>query len=151
VRALVQRARRLAFADYATLIESMVLAMGIELALRLMPFARIWQWSGSDRSGGSRRGGSLDPPLSSSTSDDLYWRLARFTAVAFRVLPIHATCLRESLVLCALLNRRGARARLCLGVNVDGARFAAHAWVDCEGVAPDAARAMFGELRALRG
>lgn len=136
--ALARRAWKLGAADWALLAESMTLAIGIEIALGLMPFSRVLRWSDS-----ARRGGSSDPP----TSPELYWRLARFTAATYRLLPVPSTCLRESLVLCFLLNRRGASARLCLGVTKDGASLAAHAWVACDGVASDAARSSFRELR----
>ncbi|HLG54669.1 MAG TPA: lasso peptide biosynthesis B2 protein [Vicinamibacterales bacterium] len=162
--ALARRAGTLTVAEWAILAESVALAVGIELALRLMPFSRVLLYleglrsrsEGSRGAGsrGSRRagsGGSLDPPVSdgSSTTPELYRQLTRFTAVAYRLLPVPSTCLRESLVLCALLNRRGARARLCLGVDKNGAALAAHAWVECDGVASEGARSSFRELRML--
>ena len=144
--ALARRAWRLGAADWALLAESMTLAIGIEIALRLMPFSRVLRYLEGLR---SRSGGSLDPPVSdgSSTIPELYRQLARFTAAAYRLLPVRSTCLRESLVLCTLLNRRGANARLCLGVDTNGAELAAHAWVECEGVASEGARSSFRELR----
>jgi hypothetical protein len=135
--ALARRAWKLGAADWALLAESMTLAMGIEIALRLMPFSRVLQWSGR-----LRRAGPSGP-----AGSDVYRQLARFTAAAYRLLPVRSTCLRESLVLCALLNRRGARARLYLGVDKNGAALAAHAWVECDGVASEGARSSFRELR----
>jgi hypothetical protein len=153
--ALARRAGTLTLAEWAILAESVVLAVGIELALRLFPFSRVLRYVERlrrSRSGGSRfarSGGSLDPPIGnrSSTTPELYSQLFRFTAAAYRLLPVPSTCLRESLVLCALLNRRGANARLCLGVDKNGAALAAHAWVECEGVASEGARSSFRELR----
>ncbi len=48
------------------------------------------------------------------------------------VLPTDSPCLTQSLVLLALLERRGARTALVIGV-APGTEFAAHAWVECEG------------------
>jgi len=141
VRTLVQRACRLAPRDYATLAESVSFAVGVELALRLLPFSRVLRWSERAHRGGRRRGGPSGPPA--------HARLARFVAAAYRFLPFPPTCLRESLVLCALLNRRGMAARLCLGVNKDRPALAAHAWVECEGVASEASHSSFRELRGL--
>ena len=137
--ALARRAWRLGAADWALLAESLALAIGIELALRLMPFSRVLRWSDSIRKDGP------DGP----TIHELYWRLARFTAATYRLLPVPSTCLRESLVLCTLLKRRGASARLCLGVSKDGPSLAAHAWVECEGIATEMTHATFSQLHGL--
>jgi hypothetical protein len=150
--ALARRAGTLTLAEWAILAESVTLAVGIELALRLLPFSRLLRYLERLRSRSqSRSGGSLDPPVAdrSPTTLDRYLQMARFTAAAYRLLPVPSTCLRESLVLCALLNRRGANARLCLGVDKNGAALAAHAWVECEGVVSEGARSSFRELRSL--
>jgi hypothetical protein len=148
--ALARRAGTLTLAEWAILVESVVLAVAMELALRLLPFSRLLRYLERLRSRGPFcSGGSLDPPITdgSSTTHEHYRQLSRFTAAAYRLLPVPSTCLRESLVLCALLNRRGANARLCLGVDKNGAALAAHAWVECEGVASERARSSFRELR----
>ena len=49
--------------------------------------------------------------------------------------PVHASCLARSLVLCRLLRRQGLAADLRIGVAMPDGRFAAHAWVEHEGVA----------------
>ena len=60
-------------------------------------------------------------------------RLARAVRRTLRVLPGDSRCLMQSLVLTALLARRGRAARLVIGVSADG-EFAAHAWVERGGV-----------------
>jgi len=50
------------------------------------------------------------------------------------VLPTDSRCLIRSLVLLALLERRGAGATLVVGVRTEP-QFAAHAWVECQGEA----------------
>jgi hypothetical protein len=58
-------------------------------------------------------------------------RLSRVTARVLGVLPRDPRCLRTSLVLTALLARRGISATLVVGVRPDP--FAAHAWVEHRG------------------
>ena len=55
--------------------------------------------------------------------------------------PIPSTCLERSLSLWWLLARQGIATQFRIGVRKDGEKFAAHAWVEREGVAigePDA-------------
>jgi hypothetical protein len=108
-------------ADYATMAESVVLALVIELGLRLTSVSTLL--ARLDRIEQSRW--SVLPPS---------YRLDQFAAAAYRLLPIGSTCLRESLVLYALLRRRGATPKLCLGVQKDAGRLAAHAWIECAGL-----------------
>lgn len=61
-------------------------------------------------------------------------RLARAVRRTLRILPGDSRCLMQSLVLTALLARRGRPARLVIAVSTDG-DFAAHAWVERDGVA----------------
>jgi hypothetical protein len=50
------------------------------------------------------------------------------------LLPTDSRCLISSLVLLALLERRGVDSTLVIGVGVEP-EFAAHAWIECEGEA----------------
>jgi len=61
-------------------------------------------------------------------------RLAGAVSRALALLPSDGRCLLRSLVLLRLLARRGDGGRLVLGVR-PGERFAAHAWVERDGVA----------------
>jgi hypothetical protein len=108
-------------ADYATMAESVALAVAIEAGLRLTSVARLLAWLEQLRPRRRR----LASPASYS--------LDRFAAAAYRLLPFKATCLRESLVLYALLRRRGEVPRLCVGVKKDGIQLSAHAWIACDG------------------
>jgi len=72
--------------------------------------------------------------------------LDRFAAAAYRLLPIDSTCLRESLVLYALLRRRGATPRLCVGVKKNGKGLAAHAWIECADISTRSGHTSFVEL-----
>ena len=123
-------------ADYVTMAESVALAVTIEFGLRFMSVSNLLA--------------RLErvQPVACSTSACPSYSLDRFATAAYRLLPIRATCLRESLVLYALLRRRGAAPRLCVGVRKDGATLAAHAWVECDGVATSGEERSFLELTA---
>ena len=120
-------------ADYATMAETMIVAVAVEIGLRL------WSISGL-----LARLDRLPVSESRRLSTPSY-QLERFTAAAYRLVPIDATCLRESLVLYGLLRRRGAMPRLCVGVQKDGHNLAAHAWIECAGL-PRQDQAPFVEL-----
>jgi hypothetical protein len=58
----------------------------------------------------------------------------RLEAVVMRMLahlPTDSPCLVHSFVLLGLLERRGARTKLVIGVTA-GPEFEAHAWIECE-------------------
>jgi len=130
--------RRRGLGDCATLIESVAMACSIELALRILPFAKLLAWLDRLTPGRAKRGAvTLE-------------RLGRFASVACGLLPVRSTCLRESLVLYGLLRRSGAVPKLCVGVRKNGAELAAHAWIECDGIAPADGTASFGELRAVQ-
>lgn len=52
---------------------------------------------------------------------------------AARSHPVPISCLARSLLLKALLNRRGVGTQLRLGVRRDGMALEAHAWLECGG------------------
>jgi hypothetical protein len=61
----------------------------------------------------------------------------RLVSIAIRVLeriPFDSRCLMRSLVVLGMLARRGVETRLVVGVDVE-TQFAAHAWVEREGIA----------------
>ena len=121
-------------ADYVTMAESVALAVTIECGLRFMSVSSLLALLERVQPGACSR--SAGPSHS----------LDRFAAAAYRLLPIRATCLRESLVLYGLLRRHGAAPRLCVGVRKDGVTMTAHAWVECDGVATSGEERSFLEL-----
>ena len=137
------RLRRMTASDYRTALDTLLLAVCVEIALRVMPVSRLL-----DR---LRRGQSDSAAVAFDGSPAAceYHRLRRFVAVAYEMLPFPATCLRQSLVLYGLLERRGVPSRFCVGVAKDGSALAAHAWIDCDGVAHNAAAIAVSELRAI--
>jgi hypothetical protein len=140
MRRWLARARRMTAADYVTAIEVLRLVVWVEAAIRVMPFSRVLARMKRDASGMNGAPGTQAEHL----------RLVRFVAVAYDVLPFPATCLRQSLVLYGLLERRGVPSRLCLGVAKTGTAFDAHAWIECDGVTLDSAGGRFGELQPYR-
>jgi hypothetical protein len=120
-------------ADYATMAESVVMAIAIEVGLRLTSVSTLL--ARLDR---------VQPSRWSPRSPS--YRLDRFAAAACRLLPITTTCLKESFVLYALLRRRGAAPRLCLGVKKDAGRLDAHAWIECATISTRCAESSFQEL-----
>jgi hypothetical protein len=106
-------------ADYVAIVESVAFAVGIELALRLVSFSTLL-----------RLLDQVKPSPSALVRRVAHHRLERFAATAYRLLPISATCLRESLVLYALLRRRGAAPTFLIGIRKNGTALAAHAWVE---------------------
>ena len=139
MRAWLARVRRMTRTDYVTAIEVVSLAVWIEIALEVMPFARVLRRAGRLTSVGT---------ASAAASRELP-RLSRFVAVAYEVLPFHATCLRRSLVLHALLARRRVESRVCFGVARSGTALDAHAWIECGDAAREDGAGRFSELRGV--
>jgi transglutaminase superfamily protein len=131
---LLRRLRTWTWRDHATVCETMVCALVVEVAIRVMPMSTVLA-SLQRRSRSRTTVHALDVD-----------RLARFAAAPYRVLSRGGTCLRESLVLCALLARRGIDARVCFGVDRQGGDLTAHAWVEIAGVRSEPATG-YHELR----
>lgn len=113
---------RLPAADRHLLLQAYALHIGTALALMLMRY---------DRSQTTLR--RIFPTRASSAprtvAEVSYW-----CELAWRYLPIKTTCLPRSLTLWTLLNRHGLPAQFCIGVGKQGDDFAAHAWVESDGV-----------------
>ena len=75
-------------------------------------------------------------------------KLGRAVTRTLRVLPTDSRCLVRSLVLTRLLARRGIDSSLVLGVSVEP-EFAAHAWVESEGLTLPADAETFRQLARL--
>jgi hypothetical protein len=72
-------------------------------------------------------------PGSGTATPDEIARLARAVQRTLRLLPTDTRCLSQSLVLTALLARRGVPSTLVIGVS-PGESFGAHAWIEHQGV-----------------
>jgi hypothetical protein len=78
-------------------------------------------------------------------------RTARLVALAARHGPTRSACLAQTLVLWALLRRRGIDAELRIGVAKTAARLDAHAWVEVRGRAVSGDGDVPGRFRPLDG
>lgn len=72
------------------------------------------------------------PAVASSSPLRLGARLGRVTSRCLGALPTDSRCLVRSVVLMALLARRGIASALVIGVR-PGAEFEAHAWIERDG------------------
>jgi hypothetical protein len=136
MRMFLRRIRTWTIADYATVIESLATAAIVEAALRFCSIETILGMIETIRPGHA----------ATALDDHGRARLSRFAAAPYRLLSPRLNCLRHSLVLCAMLRRRGAPARLCIGVERQGDGLAAHAWVDVPDLDRDGALSRFHEL-----
>jgi len=110
----VRNAPRLAWA----LIEVLTEALRVEFALRRLPFERVLRNASATHQ--SRRN-LVEIPVTT---------LCRAIRMAYRILPVEGTCLKQSLVFCRVRRRRGLPAELKIGVQKNEGVFAAHAWVE---------------------
>jgi hypothetical protein len=115
LRRLVRSNRR----ELALLSAALVLLARVRLALWLLPWRRMLTAAPPPR--------RMSPPRFSV--DRLEWAIRS----ASRAVP-HPTCLTQALALHQLLRREGYAGTVQIGVSKDGGRFAAHAWVECNGV-----------------
>jgi hypothetical protein len=125
-RELIRRGCARSAREWRLALEATVLAVAIEGALRIISLRRVVGWCQRHHpvAGASPEGRDSMAPASR-------W--------PYHVLPWPPTCLRRSLVLTALLRRRGLPATVRFGVRRAAGLLEAHAWVECDGVAVDAA------------
>jgi hypothetical protein len=100
------------------LAEVLVVAFGVEVALRSRPFDDVLKATAETP---RRRVNALN--IHPAT-------LERAIRAAFRLLPVEGTCLKQSLVFCRIRRRRGLPAELRIGVRKSDGLLDAHAWVE---------------------
>ncbi len=102
----------------------------------------------------------LDPSKTALRTVEIESRItmtSQMVLAATRHSPSHSTCLERSLCLWWLLAHQGIATEFRIGVRKDGEKFAAHAWVERDGVAigePEASHlhyAAFAEEMAGNG
>jgi len=98
----------------------------IEASLRLAGVQRTEAWL-------NRAVRPAAPHAASSAELTDAERLAQLAAIAGGRGPLTSRCLSQSLLLRALLRRRGLDAALRIGVRKEGSAFDAHAWVELDG------------------
>lgn len=124
---MTQKLRRwlaLAPADRAAVVEAWLLLLLVDLGLRWPGLARI------ERLLASAYPGRQPAARAASATVAGLWRWIGAAAANH---PCRARCLERSLVLRAMLARRGLSADLRIGVRRDGTGLDAHAWLECDG------------------
>jgi hypothetical protein len=99
-------------------LEALAAVVAVRVGLTVLSFSRLRHWL--DRAGG-RRG-------KAENADELAWAVSAVSPVV----P-HATCLTQALALQVLLRRHGQSGELRIGVDKQGERVRAHAWVERDG------------------
>jgi hypothetical protein len=79
------------------------------------------------------RAGRSGPPVTENDARTAGLRLGRVVERTLRALPVDSRCLITALVLTRMLTRRGLESTFVLGVRAQP-HFAAHAWVERDGV-----------------
>ncbi len=104
-----------------TLLELAVIALGIELGLRALPFKRLLSLLLRPRA----HHAVLPPEEVARRSAEL----VPLAQAVFRRYPFNLTCLKQSLILLVLCRRHGLPAELRIGVSKSADTLSAHAWL----------------------
>ena len=116
------------------------------LVVRVGMFALRFTVLRSTLDRGVRAFGRVPSTLTAGDVRRVGWSVAAVT----RRLPFHSTCLVQSLAVDAMLRRRGAPSKLCVGVQPpSGGILTAHAWVEHDGQVVFGARTDPAEYRVL--
>lgn len=98
--------------------EATVMLLLAQLAVRIVPAARLFTWV-------SRR----PRRIKRFAADEIEW--VSWSVETIGEKPwMKALCLPRALAAQTMLRRRGIASRLCLGVARDGGALAAHAWIE---------------------
>lgn len=122
------RWRALTARDKRRLLALLLLLPLVHGALACFRLARVRGWL--ERQSAAR----IQRPCTAESVADAQ-RLAELAGIAGRRGAVQASCLRQALVVWWWLRRQGLAPQLRLGTRGTGTEFAAHAWVELEGVA----------------
>ena len=122
----IHRFRALSAAQQRTLLAAWAWLPLFWLSLRVLGLARFREWLQGTSPSPSPAGGIL-------TVRDIQ-AFGESVNIAARHTPFPATCLTRSLLLNWMLQRRGVRSDLRIGVQLALGTLYAHAWVECDGV-----------------
>jgi transglutaminase superfamily protein len=120
--AKLRKARELSAADWLMILQSAGWFAVVELGLRLLPLRKVVRILQGRR----RAARTTNSRISAE-------RASRCVDLAARLDPGRATCLKKSLVLYALLRRRGLEVELFIGAAKAGGKLDAHAWLEHQG------------------
>ena len=117
----LQKFWNLSWSEQWVLCRAAFLLVAAEVGLRVFSFSRVVAWARRTRRQ-NRSAGMASPE-----------RISWLVETAARHSWLRPTCLRKSLVLCALLQKQGLKARLVIGTTSPSGAFRAHAWVEVDG------------------
>jgi len=100
--------------------EALVAIVLARLAVRLVPYARIFAWANRSPRQINR--------FAVNEADWVLWAVESIGAKPW----VNALCLPRALAAHAMLRRRGIASRLCLGVAREKQALIAHAWVEID-------------------
>ena len=128
---LLGRATRLTRAEWRDFLRAQTALCGAQISVWVRPVGALV----SDR---PASGASGPQPDASPVAEAQTWSDARRLATAVRRAAEHGVfrpkCLVRSIALSRMLDRRRITgSRVCVGVQRDGERFTAHAWVELHG------------------
>ncbi|HLF31619.1 MAG TPA: lasso peptide biosynthesis B2 protein [Xanthomonadales bacterium] len=141
--ASLDKLRTLGWLEWQTILSSLLRLPACALALRIKGYRRV-----RDEYQSERRLASL---LSHEEQRMLAQRIARAVGIAACYGPYRANCLKRSLVLTRLLQKRGIEHELKLGAAVQDGDFSAHAWVEHLGVPLNDDPALKDRFNEFRG
>lgn len=121
----IEKLRALSGHEWRFLILAFIFQLLLTPALRIWGFQPVYAFL-------QRTSPTPQPPIAPTTAE--LRGLARLVNAAANHGPVHAACLARSLTLWWLLRHRGIASDLRIGVAKDGGDFAAHAWVEYEGI-----------------
>ncbi len=111
--------------DRILFIETWLVMLGVDLALRMLPFRKVQNWVESP--------GLNRESLEKEQIEAVVCRASEFVDCAARHHLYSMTCLRRSLTLQWLLSRNGLETRLEFGVRRQEGKLQAHAWLEYQG------------------
>ena len=123
-RDCLQKLHRLSPRERSFLIQAWCALLGIDIALRCLPFTRMASFCRRLHTTGNDGNAPSLPPVT---------QLAWLVTVAGRYSPLGTSCLKEALVLSWLMSRRGAVTTLRIGVARRHGDLDAHAWLEHNG------------------
>lgn len=108
--------------DWLTLLEIAAVSLGVEIGLRMWSIKRLLHLS-------------VWRPIPATPAIDTtrLEALSRLAEAVFRRYPLRLTCLKRTLILSALLRRRGVPVNLKIGVAKTADMLHAHAWLEQNG------------------
>ncbi len=122
----------LSAAEWWTLLSSLVILPLIALALHLKGYKWTRAYLQKRIPAGTNRHTRENSPENSHALKTAH-SVSRVVSAAANHGPYRANCLKRSLTVWWLLQRRGIKAELHIGVNTDDKDFNAHAWVEYMG------------------